>query len=329
MRILGKTNIYVNEIGCGGIPIQHVDQNVVNEMIDEMIKQKINFIDTARGYTVSEELLGIALEGKREKFVLATKSMSRTYEGMKKDIEISLKNLKTDYIDLYQIHNVSLGEDISGALMALEEAKKEEKIRHIGVTSHSVKCLDMLINNPIFETIQYPYNIVENQAEELFEKANKMNIGIIVMKPLAGGAIDDAKLAIKYILNNDNVSVVIPGMESIKQIQENNSVKKGVYTQEELNKIDLIKNELNNDFCRRCGYCMPCPKGINIPFSFLVEGYFSRYNLKEWAVSRYQSMKVKPSACIECGICETKCPYNLPIRRKLKEVVKVLEGQNE
>ena len=329
MRILGKTNIYVNEIGCGGIPIQHVDQNVVNEMIDEMIKQKINFIDTARGYTVSEELLGIALEGKREKFVLATKSMSRTYEGMKKDIEISLKNLKTDYIDLYQIHNVSLGEDISGALMALEEAKKEEKIRHIGVTSHSVKCLDMLINNPIFETIQYPYNIVENQAEELFEKANKMNIGIIVMKPLAGGAIDDAKLAIKYILNNDNVSVVIPGMESIKQIQENNSVKKGVYTQEELNKIDLIKNELNNDFCRRCGYCMPCPKGINIPFSFLVEGYFSRYNLKEWAVSRYQSMKVKPSACIECGICETKCPYNVPIRRKLKEVVKVLEGQNE
>ena len=329
MRILGKTNIYVNEIGCGGIPIQHVDQNVVNEMIDEMIKQKINFIDTARGYTVSEELLGIALEGKREKFVLATKSMSRTYEGMKKDIEISLKNLKTDYIDLYQIHNVSLGEDISGALMALEEAKKEDKVRHIGVTSHSVKCLDMLINNPIFETIQYPYNIVENQAEELFEKANKMNIGIIVMKPLAGGAIDDAKLAIKYILNNDNVSVVIPGMESIKQIQENNSVKKGVYTQEELNKIDLIKNELNNDFCRRCGYCMPCPKGINIPFSFLVEGYFSRYNLKEWAVSRYQSMKVKPSACIECGICETKCPYNLPIRRKLKEVVKVLEEQNE
>ena len=325
MRILGKTNIYVNEIGCGGIPIQHVDQNVVNEMIDEMIKQKINFIDTARGYTVSEELLGIALEGKREKFVLATKSMSRTYEGMKQDIETSLKNLKTDYIDLYQIHNVSLGEDISGALMALEEAKKEDKVRHIGVTSHSVKCLDMLINNPIFETIQYPYNIVENQAEELFEKANKMNIGIIVMKPLAGGAIDDAKLAIKYILNNDNVSVVIPGMESIKQIQENNSVKKGVYTQEELNKIDLIKNELNNDFCRRCGYCMPCPKGINIPFSFLVEGYFSRYNLKEWAVSRYQSMKVKPSACIECGICETKCPYNLPIRRKLKEVVKVLE----
>ena len=329
MRILGKTNIYVNEIGCGGIPIQHVDQNVVNEMVDEMIKQKINFIDTARGYTVSEELLGIALEGKREKFVLATKSMSRTYEGMKQDIETSLKNLKTDYIDLYQIHNVSLGEDISGALMALEEAKKEDKVRHIGVTSHSVKCLDMLINNPIFETIQYPYNIVENQAEELLEKANKMNIGVIVMKPLAGGAIDDAKLAIKYILNNDNVSVVIPGMESIKQIQENNSVKKGVYTQEELNKIDLIKNELNNDFCRRCGYCMPCPKGINIPFSFLVEGYFSRYNLKEWAVSRYQSMKVKPSACIECGICETKCPYDLPIRRKLKEVVKVLEEQNE
>lgn len=329
MRKLGKTNIIVNEIGCGGIPIQHVNQQTVNNMIDEMIKLGINFVDTARGYTVSEELLGVALQGKRDRFIIATKSMSRTLEGMKKDIETSLSNLKTNYIDLYQIHNISLGEDISNALEALIEAKNEGKIKHIGITSHSVQCLEELLDNPYVETIQYPYNIVETQAIELFKRASEKNIGVIVMKPLAGGAIDDAKLALKYILNNENVSVVIPGMESIDQIRENISVKPGEYSASEIAKIEKIKKELDNDFCRRCGYCMPCPQGINIPFSFLVEGYYTRYNLKEWAISRYNTMKVKPSACVECGICETKCPYKLPIRDKLKQVVKVVEERYE
>lgn len=329
MRILGKTNIKVNEIGLGGIPIQHTSQEVVCEMIDKMIEKDMNFIDTARGYTISEELIGKAIYGKRHNFILATKSMSRTYESMKKDIEISLANLKTDYIDLYQLHNVQLKEDISGALRALNEAKEEGKVKHIGITTHSIEVLEREVNRNIFETVQFPYNIVEKQAEKLFTKAKENNIGIIVMKPLAGGAINDSKLAIKYILNNENISVIIPGMDSITQIEENSSVKKGVYSQKEKDKINSLRKELDSNFCRRCGYCQPCPIGINIPLMFLCEGYYLRYNLKEWALSRYESMKTKPSECVKCGKCESKCPYNIKIRDRIDEIVRMMEENYE
>ena len=325
MRILGKTNLKVNEIGLGGIPIQHTSQEIVCKMIDKMIEKNMNFIDTARGYTISEELIGKAIFGKRHNFILATKSMSRTYESMKKDIEISLTNLKTNYIDLYQLHNVQLTEDISGALQALNEAKEEGKVKHIGITTHSIEVLEREVDKNIFETIQFPYNIVEKQAEELFTKAKEKNIGIIVMKPLAGGAIDDSKLAIKYILNNENISVIIPGMESVMQIEENSSVQKGKYSQGEKEKINSLRKELDSNFCRRCGYCQPCPIGINIPLMFLCEGYYLRYNLKEWAISRYESMKTKPSQCIKCGRCESKCPYNIKIRDRIDEIVKIME----
>ena len=325
MRILGKTNLKVNEIGLGGIPIQHTSQEIVCKMIDKMIEKNMNFIDTARGYTISEELIGKAIFGKRHNFILATKSMSRTYEGMKKDIEISLTNLKTNYIDLYQLHNVQLTEDISGALQALNEAKEEGKVKHIGITTHSIEVLEREVDKNIFETIQFPYNIVEKQAEELFTKAKEKNIGIIVMKPLAGGAIDDSKLAIKYILNNENISVIIPGMESVMHIEENSSVQKGKYSQGEKEKINSFRKELDSNFCRRCGYCQPCPIGINIPLMFLCEGYYLRYNLKEWAISRYESMKTKPSQCIKCGRCESKCPYNIKIRDRIDEIVKIME----
>lgn len=329
MRKLGKTNILVNEIGCGGIPFQRVSQEVVNDMILTMIKQNINFIDTARGYTNSEVLIGNALQGKREKFIIATKSMARTYEEMKKDIEISLKNLQTDYIDIYQLHNVGINENIDGALQALEEAKKQDKIGHIGITSHSLERLEQAVNENIFSTIQFPYNIVERQAEEIFSKTYKNNIGVIVMKPLAGGAINDGKLALKFILNNPDISVIIPGMESVSQVIENSNIKPGEYTEKEKKEIEEIISVLGNDFCRRCGYCMPCPQGINIPFTFLCEGYYTRYGLQEWGRARYNSMKVLPSDCIQCGLCETRCPYNLKIREKLKKVVKIMEDTNE
>ena len=329
MRKLGKTGLVVNELGFGGIPIQRIDQKTVCEMIDKMVELKINFIDTARGYTISESLLGNALLGKRDKFIIATKSMSRTYEGMKEDIKNSLKNLQTGYIDIYQLHNVSLGENYSGALKALEEAKKEGTIGHIGITTHSLEMAQKIVEENTFETLQFPYNIVEVQGESLFEKAKENNIGVIIMKPLAGGAITNAKLAIKYILNNENISVVIPGMESISQVIENVSVIDSEISCSEWDEIEEIKNELSGDFCRRCGYCMPCTVGINIPFNFLVEGYYTRYNLKEWAVSRYETMKIKPDSCIECGECERKCPYNLQIINKLKNVVSIFGGANE
>ena len=329
MKVLGKTGLEVFEIGCGGIPIQRITQAEVSLMVDAMVENKVNFIDSARGYSNSEELFGEALKGRRKKFILATKSMSRSYEAMKKDIEISLNNFQTDYIDIYQLHNVSINEDYSGAYRALVEAKSQGKVRHIGVTTHSLEFLKKAIDEDVFETIQFPYNIIERQAEKTFCDASNKNIGIIVMKPLAGGAIDCVETALKFLLKNNTIDVIIPGMESARQVYQNCSCVSQEYTEQDIENENNIVKTLNTDFCRRCGYCMPCAVGINIPFSFLCEGYFSRYNLKEWSKERYNAMKVKPSSCIECGVCEKKCPYNLKIREKLKKVVSIMEDNCE
>src|SRR5690554_3418567 len=230
MRRLGKTNIDVTEIGLGGIPLQRLNVDEVKEVIEEMIKYKANVIDTARGYTVSEELIGKAIKGKRHLFYLFTKSPARTFGGMKKDVVFSLKHLQTDYIDLYQFHNVKNIEEYNqimsdkGAYHALLAAQKKGKIRHIGLTTHNLDLLAEIIDDYPFDTLQFPYNIVETQAENIFKKAKQNDIGIIVMKPLAGGAIDNPQSALKFILNNANVSVVIPGMESPDQVKNNMAV---------------------------------------------------------------------------------------------------------
>ncbi|MEX6587305.1 aldo/keto reductase [Paraclostridium bifermentans] len=330
MRKLGSTNIELNRVGFGGIPIQRITQEDTNLVINELINQGINFIDSARGYTVSEEYIGNAIEGKRDKFILATKSMSRSYDDMIRDVNISLNNFKTEYIDLYQLHNLKPDEydgifDDDMAYEALLKCKEEGKIKHIGITSHSIDTIKKAVNSGKFDTIQFPYNIVEDQADEIFKEANKNGIGIIVMKPLAGGAIDNAKLAIKYILSKDYIDVVIPGMDSVNQVIENTSVLNNLnITDEENLEIKDIIEKLGNRFCRRCEYCMPCPVGINIPMNFLLEGYYSRYNLKEWSKDRYKSLDVNASNCIECGKCESKCPYELPIREMLKDVSNIL-----
>ena len=326
-RVLGKTGIKISRLGFGGIPIQRIDAEGTKKVIRYLHEQGVNYIDTARGYTVSEEFLGYALEGIRQDFVLATKSMARTKEAMAKDIEISLKNLRTDYIDLYQIHNPSPA-DIEqvqapgGALEALMEAKAAGKIGHIGITLHPVDLFEVALNLPWVETIMFPYNIVETQAEEMIAACARKNIGFIAMKPLAGGAIDDATLALRFIVNNPAVSVVIPGMATIAEAEQNLSAVSNPEDlfDREVEKIQSIRDSLGTQFCRRCNYCAPCTAGISIYSMFLMKGYHDRYNLQDWAIARYNAMEKTASDCVDCGICETRCPYNLPIRQMLKEV---------
>ena len=328
-RTLGKTGLKVSRLGFGGIPIQRVDAAATKELVKSMVERGINYIDTARGYTVSESYLGEALEGYRDKFILATKSMSRTKEAMAKDIEISLNNLRTDYIDIYQVHNVPVKEldmvmGTGGALEALMEAKAAGKIGHIGLTAHSLETFEKAVELPWVETIMFPYNIVERQGEDLIRKCGEKNIGFIVMKPLAGGAIEDATLALRFICDNPDVSVVIPGMYDVKEIEQNQAACENTteLTEEELTAIQKVREELGNNFCRRCNYCAPCTVGIDIPTAFLLQGYLDRYGLEDWAKARYAGAKVKASACVECGECEPRCPYNLPIREMLKEVAR-------
>lgn len=330
-RILGKTGLEISRLGFGGIPIQKIDAEGTKALIGELIDAGVNYIDTARGYTVSEEYLGYALEGVREKFVLATKSMARTKEAMAKDIDISLGNLRTDYIDLYQVHNPSASDlekvmAEGGALEALFEAREAGKIGHIGITLHSAELFEKAIGLDWVETIMFPYNIVETQGEELIAKCAQRNIGFICMKPLAGGAIEDASIALRFIVRNPAVTVVIPGMADSAEIAQNVAATSDIspLTEDEIGKIAKIKEALGTNFCRRCNYCAPCSVGINIPGVFLFEGYYSRYDLKDWAMSRYSSLPKTASDCIECGVCETRCPYNLPIRAMLKRTAEVM-----
>ena len=329
-RILGKTGLEISRLGFGGIPIQKIDADGTRALISELISEGINFIDTARAYTVSEEYLGYALSGVREKFVLATKSMARTRDGMARDIEASLKALGTSYIDLYQIHNPSPKDfeaviTEGGALEALIEAKRSGKIGHIGITLHSVELFKRAVELDWVETIMFPYNIVETQGEELISLCAKKNIGFICMKPLAGGAIDDPITALRFIASNPDVTVVIPGMAEAREIKENARSIDSVapLSDDEREKIAKIRELLGTNFCRRCNYCAPCTVGINIPSIFLLEGYFSRYDLKDWALVRYSKLEKTASDCVECGVCETRCPYNLPIREMLKKASSV------
>lgn len=325
-RKLGKTGLTISRMGFGGIPIQRIDAEGTRKLLHEMADKGINYIDTARGYTVSEEYLGYAMEGIRDKFVVATKSMARTKEAMAADIETSLRNLRTDHIELYQVHNPSMeqldqviGKD--GALEALMEAREAGRVGHIGLTCHSVQVFERALELDWVETIMFPYNIVESQGEELMRKCTEKNVGFIAMKPLAGGAIEDASLALRYICANKNVTVVIPGMAEEGELDENIQAceDEKSLTEEELKKIEDVKKQLGTDFCRRCNYCAPCTVGINIPSVFLFAGYLQRYNLADWAKDRYSTLAVKASACVGCGECEKRCPYHLPIREKLKK----------
>ena len=330
-RTLGKTGMEISRLGLGGIPIQRVDAEQTKALMHQLKAKGVNFVDTARGYTVSEEYLGYALEGIREDFVIATKSMSRDAVSMAKDVDISLKNLRTDYIDLYQFHNPNpkdLEKIIApgGALEALQAAKAAGKIRHIGITAHYPEVFQQALELDWVETVMFPYNIIENQGAELIAQCKEKNIGFICMKPLAGGALDDGTLALRYIMQNDAVSVVIPGMAEEKEVEENVAAAQSAspLTPEELAKIDEIRSTLGTQFCRRCNYCTPCTVGIPISSVLLFEGYLTRYNLGDWAKQRYRTLAVKPEACVDCGVCETRCPYQLPIREMLKKAADLL-----
>lgn len=329
-KTLGKTGLRVSALGLGGIPVQRIDADGTRKLVAETARLGVNYIDTARAYTVSEEYLGYALEGIRDKFVLATKSMARDRVSMAADIDISLKNLHTDYIDLYQVHNPNTEQLAKvcapgGALEALQAAKAIGKIGHIGITLHSADLFRQALELDWVETIMFPYNIVETQGEQLIAACASKNIGFIAMKPMAGGALDDAPLAMRFIAQNPHVSVAIPGMADIAELEQNVASYSDdrPLNEAENAKIEKIRAQLGTNFCRRCNYCAPCTAGIGIANVFVAEGYFSRYGLPDYGRAKYEMSGASASSCVDCGLCEQRCPYHLPIRQMLKHVVEV------
>lgn len=331
-RRLGRTGLEVTVISFGALPVQRCTMAEAGLVLHAVLDQGINFIDTARAYTDSEEKIGNHISSRRAEYFLASKSMARDKAGMAQDIEISLKNLKTSYIDLYQIHNIKRKEDLEavlasgGALEALKEAKLQGKIGHIGVTGHSIDLLLEAVKTNEFSTVQVPFNFIETMPQEkLIPLAKSLDMGIIAMKPLGGGHIDTVDLALRYLIGTD-ISVAIPGMDTVEQIKQNLSSVKEYHplTAEEQNKIAAVAKDLGSNFCRRCGYCMPCAVGIDIPQNFIFHRQYVRYGLKDVIPKRYAGLTAKASDCIECGICEKRCPYDIPIREWLKQVAKDL-----
>jgi len=319
-RKLGATGLKLSEIGFGGIPIQKLSPEESKRLIEAAQERGINFFDSARAYMDSEQKIGLGLD---KIAIVSSRSNVRTKKEMLLDIRKSLTNFGREQIELYSLHNVGTPEDYvlrtakNGALEGLKEAKKEGLVGHVGITSHNQDILLKAIKDNLFESIMLPYNPRETDIE-VIDAANEQGIGILVMKPLCGGTIRNAELSLRFILEQ-KVSSVLVGMESTEQVIQNCGIEFKQLSTEEREKLKTEIEALGNRFCRRCGYCLPCPNGLDIPLIFILEGYYLRYGLTEFALSRYGPLKKHAGDCTQCGNCEARCPYKLPIREMLKE----------
>ncbi|MBN1570550.1 MAG: aldo/keto reductase, partial [Acidobacteria bacterium] len=272
--ILGKTGIEVARLGFGGIPIQRVSEKQAIEVVLHALEKGIDFIDTSRVYTNSETRIGKALKETDKKAAVASKSFNRSADGIRKDVDVSLKELQLDYIDLYQCHGISSEEEYrlitspEGALSGLIKAKEQGLIGHIGLTGHSLDLLEKVLDDGLFETIMVCFSFLEPAAKEkVIPKARENNVGIIAMKPFSGGVIEAPEAALKWVLSFPDV-LVIAGVEDKRLIDQNWRAFQGSceLTDEEKGQIAGISKEFESRFCRRCDYCLPCPAEIPIQF---------------------------------------------------------------
>ena len=320
---LGNTGITVNRNGFGALPIQRISVEEAGKLLRKAYDNGIRFFDTARAYSDSEYKIGQALADVRDDIIIATKTASTTVEGFWKDLETSLSMLKTDHVDIYQFHTPSFCPkpgDGTGLYEAMLEAKAQGKIRHIGITNHRLHVAREAVESGLYETLQFPFCYLASEKDiELVNLCKEKNVGFICMKPMAGGALEDARLAMRFIGRNENVSVVIPGMYDVREIDQNIEAIEDAspLTEAERAQLDVIRRELGTQFCRRCNYCQPCTAGIAISGIFVLEGYLNRYGLGDWAKQRYAAMGKKAGDCVGCGACEKRCPYQLPIRQML------------
>jgi len=324
---LGRTNLVVSKLGFGSIPIQRVPEEEAVAVVRKCLELGITFFDTANGYTTSEERIGKAISGQRERIIIATKTHAVTPKEVENDLKLSLKRLGVEFIDLYQFHNIGDTDKLKkilepdGAMSAVEEAKRAGLIRHIGTSTHSMDTAKELVKSGYFETIMFPFNFVACEAaSELIPLAREYDVGFIAMKPLEGGMLDNVAIAFKYLAQFPEV-VTIVGIEKIEEIEEIVSILENPQpmTIAEQQETERLRQELGTRFCRRCDYCQPCSQGIQISS---VLGFPSR--LKRMPPDRLFSEEFsepmeKAANCVECSDCEERCPYKLPIREMIAE----------
>ena len=331
---LGKTRLEVSRVGFGGIPIQRLTEAEAIWVVQRCLDLGVTLLDTATGYTTSEERIGQAIAGRRTQVVLATKTPARDRATALEHLEQSLKRLQVETIDLWQLHNVSTFEALDqvlgpgGALEAAHQAVKAGKVRHVGITSHSMDVALKAVPLGCFETIQFPFNFVTSEpADSLLPLARQHDLGFIAMKPLAGGMLSDARLCIKYLLQFEGV-VPDPGIQRLEEIEEIAGIVAGSWelAPAEWQAIERIKAEVGTRFCRRCGYCEPCPQGVRISTVMNLESFWTRMPIERMASGWIAEAAATAKDCIECGECEDKCPYHLPIRAMIVENSMFYEG---
>lgn len=313
---LGKTNLVVGKNGFGALPIQRISKKEAVYLLQKAFYHGINYFDTARAYSDSEEKLGEAFSCIRERLIISTKTAASTAEEFWKDLEESLGKLRTDYIDLYQFHNPAVCPkpgDGSGLYEAMEAAKAQGKIRHIGITNHRLKVAWDAIESGLYETLQFPFSYLASEKElELVAACKERNMGFIAMKGLAGGLIHDSALAYAFMAEYDGVEPIW-GVQRESELDEFLSYQdqEPVLTEERKQMIEQEKKDLSGDFCRGCGYCMPCPAGIEINNCARMSLMLRRAPEEAWLTAEWQEKMKKIENCLHCGKCKEKCPYGL------------------
>jgi predicted aldo/keto reductase-like oxidoreductase len=352
-RKLGRTNLEVSVIGFGAMWLPELKADECVKVVKRAIELGINYFDTARNYGDSEEKLGLALQDSRDKCVIASKTGSRTKEESLEHLKKSLEALKTDRMDILQLHGIDDSETLrkalsaGGAIDTCKKARAKGLVDFIGISSHRPKILVEAIKTGEFDVVLVPLNVVTRQpTEELLPLAKEHDVGVVVMKPLAMkvanmltwkyspsfsllsedpdlatflGADTTSRVrnALRFILAQD-ISTIVPGFKNVKEVEVAAKIGEE-YKELTLKEENLFKANLENNHCRDCGLCLPCPRKLNIPAILRFYDLDRIYNLKNWARKLYSGLEVKADECDNCGICEPKCPYHVSIRKSLAE----------
>lgn len=313
---LGKTEFTVNKNGFGALPIQRIPKSTAVYLLQKAYNHGVTFIDTARAYSDSEEKVGAAFAGMRDKVIIATKTAAGTAEEFWADLHESLRTLGTDYIDLYQFHNTPFSPrpgDDSGLYDAAQEAQRQGKLRYIGITNHRLAVAQEAVSSELFDTLQFPFSYLAGKPElALVEATRQAGMGFLAMKAMSGGLITRSALAYAYLAQFEHVEPIW-GVQRESELDEFLSYQDTppVLTMEALQIIEHDRTELAGDFCRGCGYCLPCPVGIEINNCARMSLLLRRAPEEGFLTPQWQANMERINDCLHCGQCAGKCPYGL------------------
>jgi len=336
MVTLGKTGIVTNKNGFGALPIQRISDADAVYLLKKAYDAGVTFFDTARMYSDSEHKVGLAFSAMRDKVFIASKTAAVTPEAFWKDLETTLKNLHTDYLDLYQFHNPAFCPtliDGSGVYECMLKAKEQGKIRHIGITNHRLNVAKEAIVSGLYETLQFPFCYLATPDDiKLVSMCKEANVGFIAMKALSGGLITNSAAAYAYLAQYDNV-LPIWGVQRESELDEFLSYIENPpgMTEEIKAVIEKDRAQLQGEFCRGCGYCMPCPVGIEINNCARMSLMIRRSPSANWLTPAAQEKMLLIEKCLECGKCKAKCPYHLDtpalLKKNLEDYKEILAGK--